>query len=127
MQISSLTMNYEYFTGRRNPLRMLSNAIDFRTRRKHRPKSADFENNKASSEVPSCQDSSSTRSASVTDILECVSLSPEQLDTNPQQRPGRILEGRNSAPDMLGDNLTTVRAPRTKAKLSAAANAHEII
>merc|ERR550519_2494159 len=30
--------------GRRNPLRMLSNAIDFRAKRKQRPKSADFEN-----------------------------------------------------------------------------------
>ena len=31
--------------GRRNPLRMLSNAMDFRSRKRgnHRPKSADFE------------------------------------------------------------------------------------
>ena len=33
------------FLGRRNPLRMLSNAMDFRSRKRgsHRPKSADFE------------------------------------------------------------------------------------
>ena len=34
-----------FFLGRRNPLRMLSNAMDFRSRKRgsHRPKSADFE------------------------------------------------------------------------------------
>lgn len=120
-------MNYEYLTGRRNPLRMLSNAIDFRTRRKHRPKSADFENNEVESDAPSQEaGSGSTRSASVTDILECVSLSPDQIDHQQHSgRPQRILEGRNSAPDMLGDNLTLARAARNKSKLSAAANAKQ--
>merc|ERR1719270_1812323 len=95
--------------GRRNPLRMLSNAIDFRTRRKQRPKSADFENSEEPHGEARSQDPAAAapgagggaRSASVTDILECVSLSP-----GPQQKPGpeaggRVLEGRNSAPDML--------------------------
>ena len=73
---------------------MLSNAIDFRTRRKHRPKSADFENpedGQSQSDTRS-QCSAGTlplreserpgagRSASVTDLLECVSLSPGQLN-----------------------------------------------
>ena len=79
----------EYLPGRRNPLRMLSNAIDFRTRRKHRPKSADFENPEdcqSQGDARSQTSSSGTlplrveerpgsgRSASVTDLLECVSL-----------------------------------------------------
>ena len=35
---------FSFFLGRRNPFRMLSNAIDFRNRRKvQRPKSADQE------------------------------------------------------------------------------------
>merc|ERR1719282_43956 len=90
--------------GRRNPLRMLSNAIDFRARRKHRPKSADIENNEDSSEVHSVVETGSMRSSSVTDILECVSHSPQQQhQQQQQQRPQqRVLEGRNSAPDMLG-------------------------
>ena len=126
MQISGFTMNYEYFTGRRNPLRMLSNAIDFRARRKHRPKSADIENNEDSSEVHSVVETESIRSSSVTDILECVSHSPQQQhhqqQQQQQQRPQqRVLEGRNSAPDMLGESVTAARAGRNKSKLSAAA------
>ena len=36
--------SYSFFLGRRNPFRMLSNAMDFRNRRKvQRPKSADQE------------------------------------------------------------------------------------
>ena len=84
--------------GRRNPLRMLSNAIDFRSRRKQRPKSADFEivdeadgdrarerrrADKHILEPP--------RSASVTDLLESVTISKKE----------RVLEGRNSAPDII--------------------------
>ncbi len=40
-----MTGNDLIFSGRRNPLRMLSNAMDFRSRKRgnHRPKSADFE------------------------------------------------------------------------------------
>merc|ERR1719323_1347807 len=109
--------------GRRNPLRMLSNAIDFRARRKHRPNSADIENNEDSSEVHSVVETGSMRSSSVTDILECVSHSPQQQhQQQQQQRPQqRVLEGRNSAPDMLGDSVTAARAGRNKSKLSAAA------
>jgi hypothetical protein len=75
---------------------MLSNAIDFRSRRKQRPKSADFEivdevdgervrerREKHLLEPP--------RSASVTDLLESVTISKKE----------RILEGRNSAPDII--------------------------
>ena len=125
-------------SGRRNPLRMLSNAIDFRTRRKQRPKSADFENTEephgeARSQDPAAAASGAgggARSASVTDILECVSLSP-----GPQQKPGpeaggRVLEGRNSAPDMLTDpaaaaTLNTRAAGRARTRLSAAAAAKQ--
>jgi hypothetical protein len=92
------------FTGRRNPLRMLSNAIDFRARRKQRPKSADFESveegdgGKARSRQSAKQaggGGGTLRSASVTDILETVTA----LD-GPGALP-RPLEGRNSAPDLL--------------------------
>ncbi len=41
-----IQLNFTCFiVGRRNPLRMLSNAMDFRSRKRgaHRPKSADFE------------------------------------------------------------------------------------
>jgi len=120
--------------GRRNPLRMLSNAIDFRSRRKQRPKSADFEvvddgdgggANQSSTRVPV-----TPRSASVTDILESVSLSPGPPSTNPTTLPPRVLEGRNSAPDMLpghhhGDHPHTTRNPRTRSRLSAAASAKQ--
>ena len=139
----------EYLPGRRNPLRMLSNAIDFRTRRKHRPKSADFENpedGQSQSDTRS-QCSAGTlplreaerpgagRSASVTDLLECVSLSPGQQDIKGAAEvikgaaKPRVLEGRNSAPDMLrppGDSLglqavATLgsRGNRARARLSA--------
>ena len=117
---------------------MLSNAIDFRTRRKQRPKSADFENTEephgeARSQEPAAEAPGAgggARSASVTDILECVSLSP-----GPQQKPGpeaggRVLEGRNSAPDMLADpaaaaTLNTRAAGRVRTRLSAAAAAKQ--
>ncbi len=80
---------------------MLSNAIDFRSRRKQRPKSADFEivdeadgdrarerrrGDKQLLEPP--------RSASVTDLLESVTISKKE----------RVLEGRNSAPDIIPNN-----------------------
>ena len=143
-------VNYdEYLPGRRNPLRMLSNAIDFRTRRKHRPKSADFENpedGQSQSDTRS-QCSAGTlplvtaerpgggRSASVTDLLECISLAPGQQDIKGAAEvikgaaKPRVLEGRNSAPDMLrppGDSLglqavATLgsRGSRARARLSA--------
>ena len=94
-------------SGRRNPLRMLSNAIDFRTRRKQRPKSADFESveevdggGKARSRQSAKQATAggTLRSASVTDILETVTVEGGPLGLPPAPRP---LEGRNSAPDML--------------------------
>jgi len=99
--------------GRRNPLRMLSNAMDFRTRRKSRPKSADCSAEearppaRAAPRVPV-----SPRSASVTDLLETVSLSPGPA-------PPRPLEGHNSAPDLLPGR----RGHR--ARLSAAASAKQ--
>jgi hypothetical protein len=85
---------------------MLSNAIDFRARRKQRPKSADFESveegdgGKARSRQSAKQaggggGGGTLRSASVTDILETVTA----LD-GPVALP-RPLEGRNSAPDLL--------------------------
>ena len=135
-------MNYVYLPGRRNPLRMLSNAIDFRTRRKQRPKSADFENpedtqsdsrSQSSGTMPVTGERSGGRSASVTDILECVSLSPGP-QAGKEAKP-RMLEGRNSAPDMLrapGDTLglgavATLgsRSARARARLSAAASAKQ--
>ena len=128
---------------------MLSNAIDFRTRRKHRPKSADFENpedGQSQSDTRS-QCSAGTlplvpaerpgggRSASVTDLLECISLAPGQQDIKGAAEvikgaaKPRVLEGRNSAPDMLrppGDSLglqavATLgsRGSRARARLSA--------
>ena len=141
-------VNYdEYLPGRRNPLRMLSNAIDFRTRRKHRPKSADFENPEDGQSDTRSQCSAGTlplvpaerpgggRSASVTDLLECISLSPGQQDIKGAAEvikgaaKPRVLEGRNSAPDMLrplGDSLglqavATLgsRGSRARARLSA--------
>ena len=124
-------------TGRRNPLRMLSNAIDFRARRKQRPKSADFENpdDDTVSETRSQSSgtnvtSGSTRSASVTDILECVSLSPasQQKQAALTMLPPRVLEGRNSAPDMLVDALgvaTLGNRTRSRSRLSAAASAKQ--
>ena len=115
---------------------MLSNAIDFRTRRKQRPKSADFENPEdeadTRSQVSSTSNTASTsngaRSASVTDILECVSLSPGTRD--PLGLPPRVLEGRNSAPDMLaGDIVGSAtlgsRHARARSRLSAAASAKQ--
>ena len=129
---------------------MLSNAIDFRTRRKHRPKSADFENpedGQGQGDSRSQTSSSGTlplrveerpgsgRSASVTDLLECVSLSPGKdiKGTAGEVIKGaakpRVLEGRNSAPDMLrppGDSLGLqavatlgARGNRARARLSA--------
>jgi len=117
--------------GRRNPLRMLSNAIDFRSRRKQRPKSADFESvddtEAASSNQSSTRLPVTPRSASVTDILESVSLSPGPC-TNPTALPPRVLEGRNSAPDMLpgrtGEHRDT-RNTRNRSRLSAAASAKQ--
>lgn len=142
--------------GRRNPLRMLSNAIDFRTRRKHRPKSADFENPEdcqSQGDTRSQTSSSGTlplrveerpgsgRSASVTDLLECVSLSPGKDikgaagELIKGAAKPRVLEGRNSAPDMLrppGDSLGLqavatlgARGNRARARLSAAASAKQ--
>ena len=135
---------------------MLSNAIDFRTRRKHRPKSADFENpeeGQSQSDTRSQSSSGGTlplapaerpagggRSASVTDLLECVSLSPGQQikgaagEVIKGAAKPRVLEGRNSAPDMLrppGDSLglqavATMgsRGNRARARLSAGASSH---
>ena len=150
----------EYLPGRRNPLRMLSNAIDFRTRRKHRPKSADFENpedGQSQSDTRS-QCSAGTlplreaerpgagRSASVTDLLECVSsvsLSPGQQDIKGSAEvikgaaKPRVLEGRNSAPDMLrppGDSLGLqavatlgTRGNRARARLSAGSETETVM
>jgi hypothetical protein len=124
------------FTGRRNPLRMLSNAIDFRARRKQRPKSADFESveegdgGKARSRQSAKQagggGGGTLRSASVTDILETVTA----LD-GPAALP-RPLEGRNSAPDLLPGllldpkerqelriqmYLLTIKIPNTRCRL----------
>jgi len=70
------------------------------------------------------------RSASVTDILESVSLSPGPPSSNPSALPPRVLEGRNSAPDMLpghrpGDHRDTTRHNRTRSRLSAAASAKQ--
>ena len=113
---------------------MLSNAIDFRTKRKQRPKSADFETPEDQSSDTKSQTSASTqtgsnaRSASVTDILECVSLSPSQAKKDPSYLPlpPRVLEGRNSAPDMLVDNVSVVaRVPRIRNRLTAAATAKQ--
>jgi len=117
--------------GRRNPLRMLSNAIDFRSRRKQRPKSADFESvddtDAGSSNQSSTRLPVTPRSASVTDILESVSLSPGPGP--PSALPPRVLEGRNSAPDMLpgvrpGDHRGHTRT-NTRSRLSAAASAKQ--
>ena len=128
--------------GRRNPLRMLSNAIDFRAKRKQRPKSADFENQEDPSSgdskaqcAASSQPGSGARSASVTDILECVSLNPSQAQQDPSYLPlpPRVLEGRNSAPDMLVDNNVArpggpqglPRNSRIRSRLTAAATAKQ--
>ena len=109
---------------------MLSNAIDFRSRRKQRPKSADFETVDDTDAGPSNQSSSrlpvTPRSASVTDILESVSLSPGP--PNPNTLPPRVLEGRNSAPDMLPGRTgehRDVRNARNRSRLSAAASAKQ--
>lgn len=104
--------------GRRNPLRMLSNAIDFRTRRKQRPKSADFEiveDKETEAEGKGEREVAGPRSASVTDILESVSLGPAAP---------RLLEGRNSAPDLLPAAPLPGRAAR-RSRLSAAASAKQ--
>ena len=95
---------------------MLSNAIDFRTRRKQRPKSADFES------VDETDGKSSQRSASVTDILEMVNIGDASKTTS--RLPPRALEGRNSAPDILPTGLKEGRA-RSRGKLSAAASAKQ--
>ena len=95
------------FSGRRNPLRMLSNAIDFRSRRKQRPKSADFEivdevdGERTSRERREKQLIEPPRSASVTDLLESVTLSKKD----------RVLEGRNSAPDIIPNNAGLKHPP----------------
>ena len=123
---------------------MLSNAIDFRAKRKQRPKSADFENQEdpqsSSSDTKnpssaSTQPGSSARSASVTDILECVSLNPSQAQKDPAYLPlpPRVLEGRNSAPDLLVDNTVAglsvsqcpPRTSRIRSRLTAAATAKQ--
>jgi len=118
--------------GRRNPLRMLSNAMDFRTRRKTRPKSADCSAPEEARPPPRPQAHRippSPRSASVTDLLESVSLSPNsgQQALRPAQAPGgraplapmpRPLEGHNSAPDLLPGR-------RPRGRLSAAASAKQ--
>lgn len=98
--------------GRRNPLRMLSNAIDFRARRKTRPKSADCSEERRPPPLRAARIPQSPRSASVTDLLETVSLSPGPT-------PPRPLEGHNSAPDLLPGR----RGHR--ARLSAAASAKQ--
>ena len=120
-----------FHLGRRNPLRMLSNAIDFRSRRKQRPKSADFETVDDTDSGPSNQSSTrmpaTPRSASVTDILESVSLSPGPCP-NPTALPPRVLEGRNSAPDMLPGRTSEhrdTRNTRNRSRLSAAASAKQ--
>lgn len=120
--------------GRRNPLRMLSNAIDFRSRRKQRPKSADFEKVEGGvdesakpPQIPGLYHLPPTpRSASVTDILESVRLSPGPRNAALPFKGGRILEGRNSAPDMLVAP-GGLRAPRLRpnSRLSAAATAKQ--
>ena len=118
---------------------MLSNAIDFRAKRKQRPKSADFENQEDPSSgdskaqcAASSQPGSGARSASVTDILECVSLNPSQAQKDPSflPLPPRVLEGRNSAPDMLVDNTGAgsqclPRNSRIRSRLTAAATAKQ--
>jgi len=112
-QNKGLTYKLSPRLGRRNPLRMLSNAIDFRSRQKQRPKSADFENIDGSSEGQADSQQSTpslppnNRSSSVTDISNPVSLN---LGHKPP--PLRILEGRNSAPDML--SAATNRAQRSR-------------
>ena len=109
------------FSGRRNPLRMLSNAIDFRTRRKQRPKSADFE----SVEETDGKASSAQRSASVTDILETVNPSSAPLKVG-NRLPPRVLEGRNSAPDILPTGSKEATRPRVRTnKMSAALHAKQ--
>jgi len=122
--------------GRRNPLRMLSNAMDFRTRRKTRPKSADCSAPEEARPPPRPQAHRippSPRSASVTDLLESVSLSPnsaQQASAPSLLRPAppggraplapmpRPLEGHNSAPDLLPGR-------RHRSRLSAAATAKQ--
>jgi len=115
--------------GRRNPLRMLSNAMDFRTRRKTRPKSADCSAPEESRPPPRPQAHRippSPRSASVTDLLESVSLSPTTAaplrPAPPSRATGppmpRPLEGHNSAPDLLPGR-------RHRGRLSAAASAKQ--
>lgn len=103
--------------GRRNPLRMLSNAIDFRSRRKQRPKSADFENVDEGGEAAGTAGTPSLppqpRSSSVSDILETVTLSPSPRNSlpslHPRPPPPRVLEGRNSAPDIIRQGGTGTR------------------
>jgi hypothetical protein len=89
---------------------MLSNAIDFRTRRKQRPKSADFESlEEAEGKARSRQSAKQVavggtlRSTSVTDILETVTVEGGPLGSGATTLPAvpRPLEGRNSAPDIL--------------------------
>ena len=124
---------------------MLSNAIDFRAKRKQRPKSADFEiqedqqagsSEARSHSAASTQPGSGARSASVTslNILECVSLNPSQALKDPSYLPlpPRVLEGRNSAPDMLVDTTTAAAGPhglprnsRIRSRLTAAATAKQ--
>ncbi len=90
---------------------MLSNAIDFRARRKQRPKSADFESveetdgklrTRQSGKQTAGSGGGTLRSASVTDILETVTVEGGPLGIGTGLPPApRPLEGRNSAPDML--------------------------
>ena len=112
-----------FVSGRRNPLRMLSNAIDFRTRRKQRPKSADFE---SVDEIdgPAADTASAAgdtlRSASVHNILQTVTAS----STVKGRPPLRALEARNSAPDILpgkDGKDRVVGRPRTRIGVAAAA------
>ena len=106
---------------------MLSNAIDFRTRRKPRTKSADFESvdesdgkSRASAGKLAAE---SFRSISVTDILETVNSNIKSSAT----LPPRILEGRNSAPDILPPRPGDLKdfRPRSRTRLSAAASAKQ--
>ena len=123
------TVKSIYLSGRRNPLRMLSNAIDFRTRRKPRPKSADFESvdetdgksRTSSGKLPT----ESFRSISVTDILETVNSNSNIKSS--ATLPPRILEGRNSAPDILPPRPGDLKEfrPRSRTRLSAAASAKQ--
>lgn len=122
---------------------MLSNAIDFRARRKERPKSADFESVDELDGSPPTEAAVSgeaVRSASVHNILETVRSSSSASTTSgggaaaskglyhpPKNRPPlRALEARNSAPDILPGKEAKDRGPtRPRGRLGAAAVAKQ--